>query len=59
MIRARHTIVAGELVHQLERAPASPILHEVAMTRGELTGVVGLEPPTWREMAAGTRALER
>ena len=40
MIRARHPIVAAELVRQLQ-------------------GVVGFEPPTWREMAAGTRAPER
>ena len=29
------------------------------MARRELTGVAGFEPPTWREMAAGTRAPER
>ena len=59
MIRARHPIVAAEWVRQLEGVPASPTLHEAATARRELTGVAGFEPPTWREMAAGTRAPER
>ena len=39
--------------------PASQTLREAAMARRALTGVAGFEPPTWREMAAGTRAPER
>ena len=59
MIRARHPFVAAELVRQLEGVPASQTLREAAMAKRELTGVAGFEPPTWREMAAGTRAPER
>ena len=59
MIQARHPNVAAELFRQMQGFPMSPTLQEAAPARRELMGVMGFEPPTWSQMAAGARAPER
>ena len=59
MIQARHPAVATELVRQLEGFSTSPTLQKASTSSRELTGIAGFEPPTWREMAKGSRGPER
>ena len=52
MIQVRNPDVAAALITELE-FPMTPILGEAASTVGELVGVQGFEPPSWRALAAG------
>ena len=59
MIWQRHPAVAAELVREFEDAPATPCLQEVVESGRGLTGVMGFEPPLWRQLMAGERPPAR